>query len=424
MIQRLRLDGYRLLDGFEADLGRLTVVIGANATGKSSLIESLSVISSSVDWPVSDVVGVLGGVGSIATAARRCDEIGWQLTFDKPKDHWLWSGMPVADDTRCLYEVRLGRDPQGRVTPEYESLRYSNPRPGTNDSILEVSRKRARVLNPKTGQLMPFDEPDGSGAAESLSAATGSPAELQAQKASLTLALMRFEHDFPIPTWVRAYLASFSSYPGFDVGRTSPVRTKPAEFRKQTVLNASGDNLGTVLHELLTRHDCRDRAAELTEFLKGAYPQIEHLAAETAFGGEPRVLVRVRESGLHRPTEIWEMSDGMLRFLLLAVALLSPSSAGLIMIDEPEAGLHPKLLPIVADMVRSAASRTQVLLTTHSPSLLDAFDLEDVAVVAREEAAVSWHRPGSRTSLRRMLDAQVGGTLGELHASGELEAMA
>ncbi|RJP30321.1 MAG: hypothetical protein C4547_16805 [Phycisphaerales bacterium] len=427
MIQKLRLDGYRLLDGFEADFGRLTVVIGANAAGKSSLLESLSLISNGVDWPVSDVVGVLGGMWSIPNAARACDEIGWQLTFEKPSDHGLWSRIPIPDDAPCTYEARLGRDPQGRVIPRYECLRYARPRAGHSEpfKMLEVDRHRARIFSPKTGKLTPFDEPSESSSDGSALSPGATPiAESQAQKASLTLAHMRFENEFPVPTWIRAYFASFSYYPGFDVSRGSPVRNKPAEFRTHIVLSASGDNLGTVLHELLTRHEYRDRAAELTDFLKAAYPQIEHLSAETAFGGEPRVLVRVRERGLQRPTELWEMSDGMLHFLLLAVALLSPTATGLITVDEPEAGLHPKLLPIVADMIRSASSRTQVLVTTHSPSLLDAFELDNVAVMSREGAAVSWHRPGSRETLRRMLDSQLGGTLGELHASGELEAMA
>lgn len=427
MIERVHFDGYRLLDGFDADFGQLTVVIGANATGKSSLLDALSLVTHGMEFPVEDVVAFRGGMWSIPNAGRECDEIGWQLTFCKPADHPFWSRIPVADNTPCVYEGRIGRDRVGRVDPRYECLRYAKPRPGKHKPfmMLEAERQRARIFDPSTGKLTPFDEPKESPAG-SLSSTTldlkPAPGDSSEQKPSLVLAHMRFEHQFPIPTWVRFYLSSFCYYPGFDVSRNSPVRSTPAEFRVQTTLNASGDNLGTVLHELLTRDEFRGLASELNDFVKAAYPQVENISPETTFGGEARVLVRVREAGLRRPTEVWELSDGMLRFLLLCTALLNPRP-GLIAIDEPETGLHPKLLPIVADLVRSASERTQVLITTHSPQLLSAFSLDDIAVLTREGTRAAWHRPGDRASLRTMLESQLGGSLGELHAAGELEAL-
>ena len=66
-------------------------------------------------------------------------------------------------------------------------------------------------------------------------------------------------------------------------------------------------------------------------------------------------------------------------------------AAPLVAIDEPELGLHPGLLPIVAEMIKTAAERTQVIVTTHSPDLLNCFDIADVAVMARnaDDAKVS-----------------------------------
>ncbi|NQT19891.1 MAG: AAA family ATPase [Planctomycetes bacterium] len=121
--------------------------------------------------------------------------------------------------------------------------------------------------------------------------------------------------------------------------------------------------------------------------------------------------------------ELWDLSDGVLRFLCLAVALLNPAPPPLIAIDEPEAGLHPKLLPLVADMIKGASENTQVLVTTHSPDLLNCFDLKDIAVMSREGPSVYWNRPWNRESLRKMLKAVGGNTLADLHRSGELELM-
>ncbi len=76
---------------------------------------------------------------------------------------------------------------------------------------------------------------------------------------------------------------------------------------------------------------------------------------------------------LRRGQSAADLSDGTLRFLLLLTVLASPSPAPLIAIDEPETGLHPSMLPIVAEYATDAATRTQVILTTHSPQFLDAF---------------------------------------------------
>jgi len=75
-------------------------------------------------------------------------------------------------------------------------------------------------------------------------------------------------------------------------------------------------------------------------------------------------------------------------------------------------------------MIKTASEKTQILVTTHSPDLLSNFDLDDVAVMFREGPRAKWYRPGTRKSLHTMLESVQGDTLGDLHRSGELEAMA
>ena len=236
-----------------------------------------------------------------------------------------------------------------------------------------------------------------------------------------------FLNEFPIPSSMRTYcicehnvLSGIRCYSG-------PLRSAPRppiSNRIQT-LSSNGDNLGTVLHEILTRYDFRSAAEELRDFLRVAYPTFEEIHCDTTYGTPPQVLVRVREKGMSRSMEMWELSDGMLRFLCLATALLNPwIREPLVAIDEPELGLHPGLLPIVAEMIKTAAERTQVLVTTHSPDLLNCFDIADVAVMSRntDDAKIAWHRPANRETLVEMLNNVTGETLGDLHRSGELEA--
>ncbi len=169
----------------------------------------------------------------------------------------------------------------------------------------------------------------------------------------------------------------------------------------------------------------RSSVDDLRDFMKAAYPTFEEIHCDTTFGTPPQVLVRVREKGMPRSMDLSELSDGMLRFLCLATALLTPLSPPLVAIDEPEAGLHPRLLPIVADLIKTASERMQVLVTTHSPDLLNQFKIDDVVVMTRdrEDVKAKWHRPSDRKSLVEMLKSVQGETLGDLHRSGELEAL-
>ena len=85
MIKTIEIDGYRLLNGFKADLDPLTVVIGANSTGKSSLIECLKMISHSSEYLLKDVLGWNGGMDSILSAYDETKKLHWKLTFEMPK---------------------------------------------------------------------------------------------------------------------------------------------------------------------------------------------------------------------------------------------------------------------------------------------------------------------------------------------------
>jgi len=429
MIRKLEVDGYRLLNDFSADLGALTVVIGANAVGKSTLLDCLQCISQSVEFPLNTVLGWHWGMLSLLNVAgKREKRLTWRLTFTKPKTG-LWAQMRMEGEHALVYEVVLQSDITGQAKTQYEVLRTSEPYPGYPEPLkyLEATPYRRSIFT-RNHRLEPFDE----GVTyplldETINVPSTDDKELpsQAQEPALMLSQIRFFNDFPTSSAARFLLASMTFYPGFDVSLPSPLRSKPAEIKPITSLLPSGENLGTVLHEIITRYAYRSSVSDLRDFMKAAYPTFEEIHCDTTHGTPPQVLVRVREKGMPRSMELWELSDGMLRFLCLATALLSPFSPPLVVIDEPEAGLHPRLLPIVADLIKTASERMQVLVTTHSPDLLNQFEITNLAVMTRDLEAVKakWHRPSDRKSLVEMLKSVQGETLGDLHRSGELEAL-
>ncbi len=430
MITKLEVTGYRLLEHFEADFGQLTVVIGANASGKSTLLDCLQLIATAAEVPLETALNRQGGFMNVLSAALS-NPLGWTLALQKPTRHPFWDSVPGLEGG-FVYQVRLACDASGRVHPIHEVLRSAKALRGHDEpaKLLEATSNRSSIYDRRKGELVPFDEAVPGIAApsaptESTADATPAPtAPAAPQAVSLRLAQMRFLNEYPDPSWIRVLLANAAFYPGFDVGRFSALRTKPADIQALTLLFMSGENLGTVLHEILTRHAYQSSADALRDFLRSAYPEsFEEITVETAYGAPGKVLVRIHEKGMSRPMELWDLSDGTLRFLCLAAALLNPVPHAFVAIDEPEAGLHPRLLPIVADMIKTASEKTQVLVTTHSPDLLSCFDLNDIAVMARRDAGVVWHRPRTRDTLRELLKPVTGETLGDLHRAGELEAL-
>ena len=427
MITQIEIGGYRLLDEFEADLNPLTVVIGANAVGKSTLIDCLQLIAECCEYPLNTAIGWHYGAASLLTSGNGNRQLTWKITFHRPV---RWAAVPLEQGRSLVYEVVLQTDALGQMHPQYEVLRNREPIQGYREpfKFLEATPHQRYIFDKKRDQLIPFDEAQPSPAvvhdADSAAAPPRSGQVDAQQETALLLSQIRFINEFPIPSWGRILLANMAFYPGFDVTRSSTLRTKAADIKPNTILSKNGDNLGTVLHEILNRYDFRSAKEELYDFLRVAYPTFEDIHCDTTFGTPPQVLVGVREKGMSRSMNLWDLSDGMLRFLCLATVLLNPRPRPLVAIDEPELGLHPGLLSIVAEMIKTASERTQVIVTTHSPDLLNCFDIADVAVMARntDDAKVVWHRPANRETLVEMLNNVTGETLGDLHRSGELEA--
>ena len=429
MIDTIEIDGFRLLNGFKADLNPLTVIIGANATGKSSLIESLQLISWCCEHSLTKVLG--SNTDSILTFDNKTTELRWKLDFCKPKTSF-WNELPLENDP-LVYEVNLNFDKLGKVYPIREVLRSSNSESDESSSIryLDSTLNQRQIFDKKSGKLISFDEVGGDKFATveepgAESAISGANVNVQQsmQESTLLLSKMQFPNEYPIPSAVRSLLSRMSFYPGFDVTQSSVMRTKAFELRAVTWLTPNGDNLGTVLHEILTRIEFKGVASDLQDYMRAAFPTFEEISVETTFHSKPQLVIRIMEKHAMRSTEVWELSDGMLRFMCLAAAMLNPFPPPLIAFDEPETGLHPGLMPVIADMIKEASERTQVLVTTHSPELLDCFDINNVAVMARDEGELKtvWHRPSDRTHLSRLLQGVAGTTLGDLHRSGELEA--
>jgi predicted ATPase len=231
----------------------------------------------------------------------------------------------------------------------------------------------------------------------------------------LSLAAGPFTQNHLIPP-VQAYLASWAVYHDLHVNQDAAIRQAVIAKHEKRV-DPDGQNLICVMHTLYTTD--REFKKDINLAMKAAFgDDFEELVFPPA--ADQRIQLRVRWKSLKREQTAADLSDGTLRFLFLLTVLASPSPATLVAIDEPETGLHPAMLPIVAEYAADAARRTQVILTTHSPQLLDAFkDVQPTTTVVKwcDGETVLEKLDGKR--LDRWLEEY---TLGSLFRSGELES--
>jgi predicted ATPase len=172
-------------------------------------------------------------------------------------------------------------------------------------------------------------------------------------------------------------------------------------------------NLAHVLNFILT-YQSHEPGEKLREAFRAFSDDAKDI--ETRFQ-EGFVQLRIRESsGISTPAS--RLSDGTLRWLALLAILLNPTPGPVTCIEEPELGLHPDIIPTLADLLRDASTRTQLILTTHSTALVDAFSDEPEAVCVCEKV-------NGATEIRRLEADRLKVwmekySLGQLWSSGEI----
>ncbi|MEC3981073.1 AAA family ATPase [Amycolatopsis sp. H20-H5] len=176
-------------------------------------------------------------------------------------------------------------------------------------------------------------------------------------------------------------------------------------------LRADAGNLAAVLLGLQTSRSRADRAAyrRIVGAIKLVAPFFRDFVLHPASGTD-HVQLRWLEKNGDAVFSANQLSDGTLRFVCLATLLLQPALPTLVVLDEPELGLHPFAIVQLADMLRQASARSQVLIATQSVTLMNQFEVEDLVIVERAAGASVFTRPDPER-LKNWLDEY---SLGEL----------
>jgi predicted ATPase len=192
------------------------------------------------------------------------------------------------------------------------------------------------------------------------------------------LARLRDPDNYPELTWLAHNYEKIRIYRDWTFGRNALIRDPQKADMPNSVLEEDYSNLGLVLNRLKTRVPAAKKA--ILKGLKEIYDGIDDFNVLVEGG---TVQVFFTEGDFTIPAT--RLSDGTLRYLCLLAILCDPNPPPLLCIEEPELGLHPDILPGVADLLKAASERTQLIVTTHSDILVDAMTETPEAVIVCEK---------------------------------------
>jgi predicted ATPase len=385
-IKRLTLKKLLSFNDTAIDLGTLNVLIGPNAVGKSNLIEAISLLQAA---PANIAGQILRGGGI---------------------RQWLWLGDRVPSPIgaiECELVVSRGR----QFGPLLYRLQFSEDANG----FLILSEDLAKADSGPAAEVY-FERPMANrvkfGPMPLEWAAVQSEGLVSIPHTQSVLSQFKNPAD-PTPiTEVGNHFEQIRIFREFRTGPTSQARYGISTAAPKDGLSEGADNLALVLHELdfLGVHD------RITRYLKRFCERFEDVKVSV---GEALARMFLREAGLSEMLSAIRVSDGTLKFLCLLAVLFHPKPAPLICLEEPEVGLHPDALRIVAEALVEASGYTQLIVTTHSEALVDALsDLPDAVLVCERDF-------DNGTQFKRLshdeLDAWLEHyTLGELWRKGEI----
>lgn len=332
-LERLRVEGYRSIQSLRLEPEQLTVVLGANGTGKSNLYRSLMLLQAAAQGNLARLMAEEGGIPSVLWAGPRRKGPA-RLTLSAQV-----SGLELELACGPVPAVP-GEPPYFSLDPEVKEER-AYILEGPHRHLVLERKDRAAFLRDAEGMRVTF--PPSLFPGESVLSQLSEP------------------HRFPVLSVLRTELQAWRFYHHFPTGPDAPGR-QPQVSTRTPVLSGDGRDLAAALATIELIGD----AAALARAVDQAFP-----GATLEVPVEPRLRVQLKQPGLLRPLGAQELSDGTLRYLCLLAALHSPRPPPLLALNEPETSLHPRLIEPLGDQIARASERGQVLVTTHDQVLAE-----------------------------------------------------
>ncbi len=358
-LDRIIIRGFKSIREADVELGALGVLIGANGSGKSNLVGVFKFLNQIMEKNLQIYVASAGGADSFLYFGRKTTpEMSLELSFAGHRNGYRCTVIPTADDTFAFKEEECWF---------HDTKRYAQP---YTVYLGQGHRETALLAHAEAGEQ--------------------------------------------IANYVRQDLRSWRIYHFHDTSDSAKVK-QTGDLEDNYFLRPDAANLAAFLYRLRVQH--KQHYDNIVDAIRLVAPFIEDFVLEPSRLQERKIRLEWREKGSDAYFNAFSLSDGTLRFMCLATLLLQPTLPSTILLDEPELGLHPYAITVLAELLRSAATKTQVLVSTQSVTLVNQFEPKDVIVVEREREG-STFRHLDKASMETWLEEYGVGDLWEKNLLG------
>jgi predicted ATPase len=326
MLQFIKIEGFKSIKTMELELKPVNVFIGSNGSGKSNFIAFFKLVNAIFNKQLQRFV-----------IQEKADNL---LYFGRKQTQSLYGKMIFAADgeNNNAYLFELSQTREGGLYIQREASGYNVAKDDDAKGYKETRNIEESYIPDSTS----------------------------------------FRDEY-----LGSYLKNLQIYHFHDTSATSMLR-KECDIEDNLYLKPDGRNLPAFLYYLQEKHPKTFKRLEKT--IKMVAPYIDHFILEPSRLNKKEIELRwVEKEDLQSNFSAYQFSDGTLRFIALATVLMQPHPPEVIIIDEPELGLHPQAISKLAGLIQSASAKTQIIISTQSVNLIDCFDPEDIVTVDRSE---------------------------------------
>lgn len=378
---RLKVQGFRSLEDVEVPLGRLTVLVGPNGAGKTSVLNVLRFLQTTVRFDLQSAVERWGGI------------------------QWL---------------LRQGSPPAESFTVEVEGLITKHARATSLDryTLAVGTEKDGALSRSETFEFKRYRGPGRKIRVEGTKVQiTGDKLLTQrlASEQSTGLSTLPRLGDADGGEGIRLFADFLSTIRVFE---PNVLSARNASKVVEAALADDASNLAATLLRL--KEKSPESFESLQHDVRQMLPGLSSIHLQPIAGATQGVVVQLIEEGLSRPIDLFDASFGTVRALAILCALHDPDPPAMTAIEEVDHGLHPYALDVLVDRLRAASQRTQLLLTSHSPTLVNRLEPEELVICDRDPETGAAIIPAMTFEEMRAAKDDSGLGLGELWFGGAL----
>ncbi len=332
MINRIQIENFKSIKKMNLELRPINVLIGANGAGKSNFINIFDLLKRIFNKELQNYIMEEAGADNVLYYGLKNSEyLSLEIEFNK----------------KNTYYFLLTPNKEGNLYIHYEGTRFNRENYyGWDDEVL--------------------------GGTYSESILSENHAE-------------RYKY-------INSYMNSFKVFHFHDTGKSAKIK-QFCYLNDNKYLRENGENLAAFLYLLQEKHPKEFNKIEMV--IRSVAPYFEKFILQPNRLNTDTIRLEWKEKGSDKYFNALHLSDGTLRFMALVTLLLQPIPPKIIIIDEPELGLHPFAINKLADLIKKASVQTQIILSTQSVNLVDNFTPEDIILVDKLDNQSGFNRPNS-----------------------------